>query len=123
MHITDNEFEDFCVKHINDKSLIALSLDDPRLGEFVKIYKDLKLVYLDNCEYLLNLLEKSVLNKEPVDEKNDNPRFALKNIDFSELASIETDVRNRLVSMYSQCQEHYQKGIKALYTALKTPVE
>jgi hypothetical protein len=123
LRISDEDFEEFCINNINDKSMITLSLDDPRLGEFVKIYKDLKTVYLDNCEYLLTLLEKNILDKEKVSEKNDNPRFALKNIGFSDLSSFETDVRNRLVSMYSQCQEHYQKGIMALYTALKTPAE
>jgi len=123
MRISNEDFEEFCVNNINDKSMISLSLDDSRLVEFVKIYKDLKGVYLDNCEYLLNLLEKNILDKEKVSEKNDNPRFALKNIGFNDLTSFETDVRNRLVSMYSQCQEHYQKGIMALYTALKNPSE
>ena len=47
------------------------------------------------------------------------PSFTLQNIGYNDLVSIETDVRNRLVNMYSKCQEHYQQGIVALFNALK----
>jgi hypothetical protein len=103
--------------------MIPISLDDSRLDDYIKIYKDLKKIYLDNCEYLLGVLEKQVLIKESVDDKNDNPHFSLKNIGYNDLVSIETDIRNRLVNMYSQCQEHYQKGMVALYNGLKTKAE
>jgi hypothetical protein len=123
LRISDEDLEQFCINNINDNSMIPISLDDARLGEYIKIYKDLKGVYLDNCEYLLGVLEKQVLVKEPVDDKNDNPHFALKNMGYNDLVSIETDVRNRLVNMYSQCQEQYQKGMVALYNALRVKQE
>jgi len=99
--------------------MIPLSLNDTNLSQFLKVYKDLKAVYLDNCEYLLGVLEKQVLVKLPIDDKDENPSFTLQNIGYNDLVSIETDVRNRLVNMYSKCQEHYQQGIVALFNALK----
>jgi len=123
LRISETDFEEFCVNNINDKSMISLSLKDENLGEFIKVYKDLKAVYLDNCEYLLGLLENKVLVKSPINDKDENPSFTLQNIGFNDLVSLETDVRNRLVNMYSKCQEHYQQGIVALYNALKTKVE
>ena len=80
----------------------------------------MKSLYLDNCEYLLNLLEKQVLVKEQTREANANPAFTLRELNYADLAALETDVRNRLVNMYAQCQQNYQAGIKALFTALKT---
>ena len=122
LSITQNEFDEFCVNNINDKFMIQLSLNDERLNDFIKIYKDLKNIYINNCEYLLGLLEKQVLVKESVNDKNSNPSFTLKNIGYSELVSLETDTRNVLVTMYSQCQEKYQQGISALFKALsKSP--
>ena len=118
LNISTNDFEKFCINNINDKLMITIALDDPKLGEYIKIYKDLKMVYLDNCEYLLGVLEKQVLIKSQINDKDDNPHFTLKNIGYNDLVSVETDVRNRLVNMYSQCQEFYQKGMVALYNAL-----
>jgi hypothetical protein len=103
--------------------MIPITIDDPRLTEYIKIYKDMKTMYIDNCDYLLNLLEKQVLVKSPVDENNENPHFTIKNIGYSDLVEVETDIRNKLVAMYSGCHEQYQKGIVALYTALKTETE
>ncbi len=119
LRITEEDFDNFCIKNINDNAQIPITLNDPRLTEYLKIYKDLKSLYLDNCEYLLSLLEKDVLTKDNAEENNTNSHFTLREINYTELASIETDVRNRLVNMYAQCQQNYQAGIKALYTALK----
>ena len=94
-------------------------MSDSRLTDFIKVYKDLKSAYLENCEYLLNLLEKKVLVKDKVTENNTNPHFTLQELNYTDLVTIETDVRNRLVTMYAKCQEKYQAGIKALYEALK----
>ena len=128
MYISDKDFEDFCVANINNNALIPIKISDSNLGEFIKIYKDMKESYLDNCNYLLSLLEKQILDtiKESQGEnkaEEENPRFTLKNIGFSDLVSIEVDVRNRLVSMYSTCHENYQKGVKSLYDALRNRSE
>ena len=126
-YISSNDFNEFCIKNINtnNNNLINLDLEDERLRDFIKIYKDLKKLYIDNCEYLLVLLEKSILVKESANEKDTetNIHFTLKNIGYSELVEFETDVRNRLVTMYTQCQEHYQRGIMALYKALSEPIQ
>jgi hypothetical protein len=126
MYIADKDFEDFCVANINNNALIPLKISDSNLGDFIKIYKDMKESYLDNCNYLLSLLEKQILEtiSESVGEdeeakKETKPRFTLKNIGFNDLVSIEVDVRNKLVSMYSSCHENYQKGVKTLYDALR----
>ena len=83
----------------------------------------MKNMYIDNCEYLLNLLEREVLVKtssETTNSETNIPHFTIKNIGYSELVEVETDIRNRLVTMYSSCHEQYQKGMVSLYTALKT---
>ena len=121
LRIPDDDFETFCVNNVNDNSQIAISMNDPRLTEYLKIYKDLKAEYLDNCEYLLGLLEKKVLIREKVSDDDTTPHFTLQEINYSELSAIETDVRNRLVNMYSKCHQNYQAGLKALYKALKEP--
>jgi hypothetical protein len=61
MYIADKDFEDFCVANINNNALIPLKISDSNLGDFIKIYKDMKESYLDNCNYLLSLLEKQIL--------------------------------------------------------------
>ena len=121
LRITEDDFDNFCINNINDNAQIPITLNDPRLTEYLKIYKDLKSVYLDNCEYLLTLLEKQVLVKEEGKAGESTTHFTLREINYADLASLETDVRNRLVNMYSQCQQNYQAGIKALFNALKEP--
>jgi len=119
--ISADDFDKFCVNNTNDKLMIQLTLNDDRLTDFIKIYKDLKAIYIDNCEYLLGLLEKQVLIKEPINnEDKNNVHFTLQNIGYKDLVSLETDTRNRLVVMYTQCQSKYQEGISALYKALNT---
>jgi len=119
LRITENEFDNFCIHNINDNTQIPISLNDPRLTDYIKIYKDLKNIYLDNCEYLLSLLENQILIKDKTKESNTILHFTLREINYADLASLETDVRNRLVNMYAQCHQNYQAGIKALYNALK----
>ena len=121
LRITEDDFDNFCINNINDNAQIPITLNDPRLAEYLKIYKDLKSVYLDNCEYLLTLLEKQVLVKEKSSDTNTAARFTLREISYADLAALETDVRNRLVNMYAQCQQNYQAGLKALFSALKEP--
>ena len=121
MSISSENFDKFCKSNANQMMLIPIKLDDPRLGEFIKIYKDLKNIYLDNCEYLLKLLDDKVLVKTTVgSEKDEQTRFTLQNISFNDLTSIETDVRNHLVTMYSKCHEYYQKAFVAIYKGLTT---
>ena len=120
LRITEDDFDNFCINNINDNAQIPITLNDPRLSEYLKIYKDLKSVYLDNCEYLLNLLEKQVLIKDKQSDDDTKSHFTIREISYTDLAALETDVRNRLVNMYSQCQQNYQAGIKALFNALKT---
>ena len=67
---------------------------------------------------MLSTLENKVLDKLPVDEKSE-PAFTVKNIGYGQLVEIETDLRNRLSMMYAKCHENYQRGIVALYKALK----
>jgi hypothetical protein len=121
LRITEDDIDNFCINNINDNAQIPITLNDPRLAEYLKIYKDLKSVYLDNCEYLLTLLEKQVLVKEKSSDTNTAARFTLREISYADLAALETDVRNRLVNMYAQCQQNYQAGLKALFSALKEP--
>ena len=119
LYIDEDKMENFCVDQVNNNIMIPITLNDPRLTEYIKIYKDMKSMYIDNCEYLLNLLEKNILEKLSNDESNETPHFTIKNISYNELVETETNVRNKLVSMYSGCHEQYQKGIVALYNALK----
>ena len=121
LRITEDDFDNFCINNINDNAQIPITLNDPRLAEYLKIYKDLKSVYLDNCEYLLTLLEKQVLVKGNPSDTNTAAHFTLREISYTDLAALETDVRNRLVNMYAQCQQNYQAGLKALFSALKEP--
>ena len=121
---------EFCEDKTNNDSMIPITLDDPRLTEYIKIYKDMKIMYIDNCEYLLNLLEREILIKTKSDTTSNNnsseaepPHFTINNIGYTELVAVETDIRNKLVAMYSGCHEQYQKGIKSLYTALQTKTE
>jgi hypothetical protein len=123
MYIKEDNMIDFCVKNINNNSMIPITISDPKLTEYIKIYKNMKILYIDSCEYLFRILENKILNKNPVDEKDENPHFTIKNIGYGELVEIETDVRNKLVTMYSSCQEQYQLGIVALYNALKSETE
>jgi hypothetical protein len=130
MYINPDEFDKFCKNNANQLMLIPIKLDDPRLGEFIKIYKDLKNVYLDNCEYLLKLLDDKILMKTAVipnanssasttgNQEEAQTRFTLQNIGYSDLTEIETDVRNHLVKMYSQCHEYYQKAFVSIYKGL-----
>ena len=120
MHIKEDKMLDFCTKNINANSMIPITLSDPKLVEYIKIYKDMKNMYIDNCEYLFRILENKILDKVQVDEKDENSKFTIKNIGYGELVEIETDVRNKLVTMYSGCHEQYQKGIVALYKALSS---
>ena len=83
----------------------------------------MKILYIDNCEYLFRILENKILNKSSIDDKDENPHFTIKNIGYGELVEIETDVRNKLVTMYATCQEEYQRGIVALYNALGSETE
>ena len=128
LYINKDEMKEFCEKQTNNDSMIPITLDDPRLTEYIKIYKDMKTLYIDNCEYLLNLLEREVLVKTTInknDETNNNnvPHFTIKNIGYAELVEIETNIRNKLVTMYSGCHEQYQKGIMSLYKALQTDIQ
>ena len=119
MYIRDEDLSDFCAKNVNNGSMISLTLDDPRLVEYLKIYREMKTLYIDNCEHLLGVLENKILNKSTVDEKNENPHFTVQNIGYDTLVELETDVRNRLVIMYSSCHEQYQKGMVSLFNGLK----
>jgi len=83
----------------------------------------MKTLYIDNCDYLFNILENKILAKSKVDDKNETSHFTIKNLGYSDLVEIETDVRNKLVTMYASCQEQYQKGIVALFKALQTSAE
>ena len=118
LYIKDSDMTEFCSKNMNDNSTIPITLGDPKLIEYIKIYKNMKTMYIENCEYLLRALEIKILNKVPVDEKDETPHFTIKNIGYSDLALIESDIRDKLVIMYSKCHEEYQKGIVALYKAL-----
>ena len=42
LRITENDFDNFCINNINDTAQIPITLNDPRLSEYLKIYKDLK---------------------------------------------------------------------------------
>jgi len=117
--IKEDKMAEFCKKNANNNSMIPITLNDPRLSGYIKIYKEMKNIYIDNCEYLLRILETKILDKTPVDEKDENPHFTIKNIGYSDLVSIETDVRNKLITMYSGCHEKYQMGMVALFNALK----
>ena len=119
MYIKEDDMTEFCDKNVNKSSMIPITLDDSRLSGYIKVYKDMKTLYIDNCDYLLSLLENNILVKSQVDEKNETSHFTIKNIGYSELVEVETDVRNKLVTMYAGCQEQYQKGIVALYNGLK----
>ena len=110
---------EFCKNNVNNDMMIPITLSDPRLTEYIKIYKDMKDKYITNCRSLLNILEDRILNKSPIDEKDDKPHFTIKNIGYGELVGIETEVRNTLVTMYSKCHENYQLGIVALFKALQ----
>ena len=128
LYINKSEMKEFCDKQTNNDSMIPITLDDPRLTEYIKIYKDMKTIYIDNCEYLLNLLEREVLVKTSSNKNDENnntnvPHFTIKNIGYAELVEIETNIRNKLVTMYSGCHEQYQKGIMSLYKALQTETQ
>jgi len=115
----DYNLNQFCKQNANESRMIPINIKDPKLSNFVKIYKDMKTDYITNCENLFNILEKNILMKAPVNETNTNPHFTVNNIGYSELVTIETDVRNILVEMYAKCHEQYQKGMVELYNALK----
>ena len=129
LYLNNDKFEDFCINQANTQGLISITLDDPRLTDYIKNYKDMKNMYIENCEYLLNLLEREILIKtEPkttneTNAEQEQPHFTIKNIGYSELVDVETDIRNKLVSMYSGCHEQYQKGMVSLYNALKTETQ
>ena len=120
MHISEDNMESFCVKNVNDKTMIPIALDDPRLKDYINIYNEMKKTYIKNCEYLFDVLETKILKKStPKDDKDENLHFMVNNIGYSDLVGIETDVRNKLISMYTNCHEQYQKGIVSLYNALQ----
>ena len=122
LYINESDFEDFCLNKIDNTGMIPIKLDDPRLTEYIKIYKDMKKLYIENCEYLLDLLETKILVKLPNSEKDETPIFTIQNIGYSDLIATEKTIRDKLVSMYSGCHQEYQKGMVALYNALKQPV-
>ena len=128
MYIKEEDMNKFCLDNINDETMIPITLDDPRLVNYIKIYKDMKTLYVDNCDYLLGVLEKKILKTYTIDKTNtidgknettQTPHFTLNNVSYDDLLALETDVRNRLVIMYSTCHEQYQKGMVALFNGLK----
>ena len=120
LYIKDSDMKEFCKTNMNDNSMIPITINDPKLTEYMTIYKNMKNMYIDNCEFLFRVLENRILNRTPVDEKDETPHFTIKNIGYGDLVEIETEVRDKLVTMYSKCHEEYQKGIVALYKSLNT---
>ena len=116
--IDDNSFANFCVDN-STNNIININLDDDKFAELIKIYKDMKTMYITNCGTLLETLEKNILIKVPENEDDKSPKFTLKDLNYSELIEQETNVRNQLGQMYALCHEQYQAGISALYNALK----
>jgi hypothetical protein len=110
---------DFCISKVNDSSMIPLSLDDPELVGYIKVYKKMKTEYIKKCESLFRILENDILMKSKVDDKDENPHFTIRNFGYGDLVAIETTVRDQLVDMYSKCHEYYQSGIVELFNALK----
>jgi hypothetical protein len=116
--IDEDEFANFCVDN-STNNIINLNLDDEKFEELIKIYKDMKNMYINNCETLLATLEKNILIKVPENDNDKSPKFTLKDLNYTELVEQETNVRNQLGQMYAMCHDQYQAGISALYNALK----
>ena len=103
-------FKKICDKS-NEKKEIIINLDDELIKEYLKNYNTLKEYYISNCEKLLDLLDKELLEIEKVNEAQ---RFKFKNITEDELNSIEKKVRKLLSQIYFNCQKNYILGIKKL---------
>ena len=82
-----------------------------KLKEYLQNYLKLKDYYISNCEQLLNILDKELLEIEKV---NEIQRYKFKNIGESELNDIEKKVRKLLSQIYFNCQKNYILGIKKL---------
>ena len=113
--------DEFCVNNSVDNS-ISINLDDSKFSELIKIYKNMKTTYINNCEQLLNTLEKNILDTQQnsEDSKGTSSRYNLKNLSYTDLAEQETNVRNIITNMYADCHEQYQQGIVSLFNAFKT---
>jgi len=110
---------DFCKANANkETSMIPITLNDEKLSSYIKVYTNMKLLYIKECENLFNILENDILMTSVIKDKEE-PHFTIKNIGYEDLVVIETKVRNQIVYMYSQCHEQYQKGIVELFNALK----
>ena len=121
MYISEDAMEEMCVKNINDKSMIPISLNDsnPNMITYIKIYKDMKDDYITNCNELFTILENRVLEKSINSEKDEVEHFKIKNIGYDDLVVIESEVRDKLSNMYALCHKQYQEGIVYLFKALK----
>uniref|UniRef100_A0A6C0F107 Uncharacterized protein n=1 Tax=viral metagenome TaxID=1070528 RepID=A0A6C0F107_9ZZZZ len=121
MYISEDAMEEMCVKNINDKSMIPISLNDsnPNMITYIKIYKDMKDNYITNCNNLFSILEDRILEKSKNNEKDEVEHFKIKTIGYDDLVTIEKDVRDKLSNMYALCHKQYQQGIVALFKALK----
>ena len=91
---------------------IKINYKDEKMVDFLTKYRELRDSYLKNSQKLFNLLENDILTKTSKDE------FTVKSLSYTELANLESDVREILKTMYVDCHTKYHEGIKELEKAL-----
>ncbi len=102
-------------------SKTKISIDESRFKMFKGIYQDLKQHYLDYSNNFLSIIEDQLLDKvEKVDEVTGETLviYKLKSITNQSLNNIQLQVMKELTEYYTQCQQYYEDGFKALSESL-----
>ncbi len=102
-------------------SKTKISIDDSRFKMFKDIYQNLKQHYLDYSNNFLSIIEDQLLDKtEKVDEISGEALviYKMKSITNQELNTIQLQVMQELTEYYTQCQQYYEDGFKALSNSL-----
>jgi hypothetical protein len=102
-------------------SKTKISIDESRFKMFKGIYQDLKQHYLDYSNNFLSIIEDQLLDKiEKTDEVTGEALviYKLKSITNQSLNNIQLQVMKELTEYYTQCQQYYEDGFKALSESL-----
>ena len=114
------KLNNICENARNNK--IVINLESKLLTKYLENYEAIKTTYLDNSVILLDILEKELLVKESISSNTNKPdepvetieSYRLKTLSTDEIQNIEYRVRDKISTLYYDCQMKYVEGVQLL---------
>ena len=93
------------------KGSIRVNLNSKIINKYLDNYENMKNVYLENADLLLDILQNELLEYNEIDG---NELFKFKIISSSQLEKNESNIREVISQLYFTCQFKYLEGIELL---------